>query len=395
MPKARGQHPEKQLSAVKINSIRGKGRYADGNGLYLEVSDTGAKRWLVRTIVQGRRRDIGLGSARLVTLAEARDQAYQIRKQARSGGDPVAERRRERRLEITFEAAAERVHEEHQKSWKNEKHAAQWLSTLRTYAFPIIGKLPVHQIQSADLLKVLSPIWLNKPETARRVRQRLGTVLDWAKTAGLREGENPINGIAKGLPKQSSKKGHHAALPYKDVPAFIVKLKASSNGTVAKAAFEFLILTGARTSEVLEATWSEINFDERLWIVPEARMKAGREHRVPLSNRCVELLREVREFTAGEGFIFLGTTRGKPLSNMAFLMALRRMNFDVTAHGFRSTFRDWASECTSFPNDVAEMALAHTVKNKVEAAYRRGDLLQKRRELMAAWSNYVTGAAND
>lgn len=392
MPKARGQHPINRLSAVKVNQLRAPGRHADGNGLYLEVSSSGAKRWLVRTVVQGKRRDIGLGSARLVSLAEAREHAHSIRKAARSGGDPVAERRREQGRQLTFEAAAEQVHLAHAGTWKNDKHAAQWISTLRAYAFPHIGNIPVNQIHSAEILRVLAPIWLTKPETARRVRQRLGTVMDWAKSGGLRDGDNPVLGIARGLPKQPSKRGHHAALPYTEVAGFLERLRGSSNGLIVKAAFEFLVLTATRTSELLGAQWSEIDMEKKLWTIPGDRMKAGKEHRVPLSDRCIELLEAMVSFKDHEGLVFPGSSRGKPLSTMVFLMVLRRMELAITAHGFRSTFRDWASETTSFPHEVAEMALAHTVENKVEAAYRRGDLLEKRREIMNAWSLYCTAA---
>lgn len=388
MPKATGRHPDKKLTAVRVNALRKAGRYADGNGLYLVVSATGAKSWLLRIVVQGRRQDIGLGSTRLVTLAEAREEALRLRRIARAGGDPLLERQRQSRLTLTFEEATERVHSDHQGSWKNPKHAAQWISSLRAYAFPYLGRRPVDQIQAADLLNVLSPIWLTKPETARRVRQRIGTVLDWARAAGLREGENPAVGIARGLPKQPAKNNHHLALPYAQVPRFLAQLQASNNGEIVKLAIAFLILTAARTGEVIGARWDEIDEAEGIWTVPAIRMKAGREHRVPLSPPCMEILRQAKRLGSGEPFIFPGASADKPLSNMAFLMAVRRMNLSVTVHGFRSAFRDWASEQTSFPHEICEMALAHTIRNKVEAAYRRGDLLEKRRKLMETWAAY-------
>ncbi len=390
--KAIGKHPERALSAVKVRQVTKPGRYADGNGLYLVVDPSGAKRWLLRIVVQGRRRDIGLGGAGLVSLAEAREGAFAFRKLARDGGDPLAERTRTQNIVPTFAEAAERVHAENAPTWKSEKHAAQWINTLRTYALPSLGAKPLDQIGTPDVLRVLSPIWLTKPETARRVRQRIHTVLDWAHASGYRTGENPVLGVTRGLPRQTAVKEHHAALPYDEVPTFIAALKSSSEGMVVKLAFEFLILTAARTSEVLEARWAEIDAGDDLWVVPATRMKAKREHRVPLSMAMKAVLNKARAFSADGPFIFPGRRMGKPLSNMALLMALRRLNTATTAHGFRSSFRDWAAETTTVPREVAEMALAHTVENRVEAAYRRGDLLQRRRELMQLWSDFTVGA---
>jgi len=384
-----GKHPEKALTAVRVRSLNMPGRYADGNGLYLVVEPSGAKRWLLRIVVQGRRRDIGLGGLSLVGLAEAREKALAYRKQAREGGDPLAERRKVKVVIPTFAEAAEAVHAEHKASWKNEKHAAQWISTLTAYAMPLIGEKKIDQIDTPDVLKVLSSIWLIKPETARRVRQRLGTVFDWAKAAGHRTGENPVDGVAKGLPKQPEKKNHHEALPYADVPAFVKELRALESDEIVRLAFEFLILTACRTGEVVGAEWCEIDEAQKLWIIPANRMKAGREHRVPLVSRTLEIVTQAKRMSAASNYIFPGRTYEKPISNMAFLMLLRRLKRTITAHGFRSSFRDWASEATSFTREVAEMALAHTIENKVEAAYRRGDLLEKRREMMAAWASFV------
>ena len=388
--KRKGQHPHRALSAVRVNSIKAPGRYADGNGLYLLVDPSGAKRWILRTIVRGRgRTDIGLGGLSLNTLAEARDKAATLRKVAREGNDPIIERRRAIAAP-TFEVAARKVHTEHSASWKNAKHADQWINTLEQYAFPVLGTRPVNLIDTPDVLKALSPIWLTKPETARRLRQRINVVLDWAKAAGFRTGDNPVAGVAKALPKQGNGVTHHAALPYTEVSAFVEKLRACDAGEPAKLAFEFLILTATRTSEVLLATWAEIDGDT--WIIPAGRMKAKREHRVPLPPRCVEIL--TRAKTLGGDFIFPGR-KGKALTNMVFLMTLRRMGIDITAHGFRSSFRDWASERTNFPREVCEMALAHTITDKTEAAYRRGDLFEKRRDLMTLWSTYATAKKGD
>lgn len=385
MTKPVGRHPEKALTAVQVRAFKQPGRYADGNGLYLVVDASGAKRWLLRTVVQGRRRDIGLGGLSLVSLAEAREAALTFRKVARAGGDPIADRSKARAVVPTFAEAAESVHAEHQRSWKNAKHQAQWISTIKTYATPIIGEMRIDQIETPDILKVLSPIWLTKPETARRLRQRLGVVMDWAKTAGHRSGENPVSGVAKGLPKQQDRAVHHRALPYSEVPGFMTALR-SGGTTASRLALEFLILTATRTGETLGARWEEVSFEQAVWTIPADRMKAGRPHRVPLTERAVGILKIARAQNKDGKWVFATEGADKPLSNMALLALLKRMKLDVTTHGFRSSFRDWASETTNFPREVAEMALAHTIESKVEAAYRRGDLIEKRRELMTAWS---------
>jgi integrase len=393
--KAKGRHPEKALSAVRVRAIKASGRYTDGNGLYLVVDRSGAKRWILRTVVRGKRCDIGLGGLRLVSLSQAREMAATYRKLARHGGDPLAERRKERRTVPTFEQAARLVHAEHSAAWKNPKHAAQWINTLVDYVFSAFGDRRVDHIDSPDVLKVLSTIWLTKPETARRVRQRIGTVLDWAKAAGFRAGENPVGGVGKGLPKQPDRDDHHAALPYAKVPEFIQTLRELDASEAAKLAFEFLILTATRTGEVLGAKWREVDFEQKTWTIPGERMKAARRHVVPLPERCLHILARAKELSGGGEYVFPGRSTDKPLSNMVFLMTLRRMGLSITTHGFRSSFRDWASERTSFPREVCEQALAHTVKDKTEAAYRRGDLLEKRRELMASWAAFATGAPAD
>ncbi|ESZ78385.1 site-specific integrase [Mesorhizobium sp. L103C105A0] len=389
--KRQGQHPEKQLSALQIKQKLPSGRYTDGNGLYLVVDPSGAKRWILRVVVQGRRRDIGLGGVSLVSLADARETATSFRKIAREGGDPLTARRESRKIIPTFTTAAEIVHAEHEVSWKNPKHAQQWINTLKQYAYPVIGDYRVDSIDTPAVLRVLSPIWLKKPETARRVLQRIKTILNWAKAAGYRTGDNPVEGITKGLPKQGDNKKHFATMPYAKVAAFIKALDETNSSPMAKWAFEFLILAAARTSEVLQARWDEIDLEAKLWTVPAERMKAKREHRVPLSDRCLEILKAAYAVSADEGFVFISAAGDRPLSNMVFLAILKRMEIETTAHGFRSSFRDWAAEETSFPREVAEMALAHTITNKVEAAYRRGDLLEKRREMMQAWSGFVAG----
>lgn len=397
--KSAGRHKEKALSALQVRQLREPGRYTDGNGLYLVVDPSGAKRWLLRLVVQGRRRDIGLGGASLVSLAEARERAIAYRKIAREGGDPLAIKNEARKVVPTFKEAAERVHAEHEVSWKNRKHAQQWINTLKQYVYPHIGAYRVDSVNTPDVLRALSPIWLTKPETARRVRQRIGTVMDWAKASGFRTGDNPVEGVARGLPKQGDSDKHHEALPFAQVPAFLKSLRATSSSDSAKLAFEFLILTASRTSEVLNAKWDEIDLEEQLWTVPAERMKAKRIHRVPLSKRVLEILATARSLFDGESpYLFPRKTAELPLSNMVFLAILKRMKIAATAHGFRSAFRDWASETTSYPREIAEMALAHTIENKVEAAYRRGDLLEKRRAMMEDWSAFVAevgGGADD
>ena len=392
--KSKGPHPHKALSATAVRALKEPGRYGDGNGLYLIVDESGSKRWMLRTVVHGRRRDIGLGGLSVVTLAEAREEATRLRKIARNGGDPLAERKKARAHVPTFKQAANQVHEEHSKTWKNEKHAAQWISTLRQYAFPLFGERPVDQIGTAEVLNALSKIWLEKPETARRVRQRIGTVLDWAKAAEYRSGDNPIDGIAKGLPKQPKKQGHHAALPYSKVSTFITDLRQSEANESTRLAFEFLILTATRTSEVILAEWPEIDFEKKAWTIPANRMKAGRKYRIPLSCRCIEILKRAQELSDGGLFVFPSQSAKKPLSTMVFLMMIRRMGMDITAHGFRSTFRDWAAERTNFSRQVCEMALAHSVSDKTEAAYLRGDLFDKRRELMDTWAAYASAGGD-
>ena len=390
--KPRGKHPEKRLTAVTVRSVRRPGRYADGNGLYLFVDHSGAKRWILRTVIAGKRRDLGLGSSQLVTLAEAREEATRLRRMARAGEDPLATRRRERRAVPTFQEVAKIVHASHSKTFRNEKHKDQWLSSLESYVFPTFGDRPVDQVDSAEILKALNPVWTSKPETARRVKQRIKLILDWAKGAGHRTGDNPVDSLARVLPRTSLKQAHHPALPYSEVPEFIAALRASDCTESTKLAFEFLILTAARTGEVLGARWSEIDFDKKTWTVPASRIKAGREHRVPLSARCLEILERAEALSNGH-FVFPGRSENSGLSSMTLLMALQRLGrHDVTAHGFRSSFRDWAAEKTNFAHAVLESALAHVVRNKTEAAYFRSDLIDQRRTLMEAWTIFATAA---
>jgi len=387
--KRAGKHLEKALTAVKVKGEKLPGRYADGNGLYLIVDPSGAKRWICRLMVQGKRRDIGLGGLQTVSLAEARESALEARKLARSGQDPIAKRKEAKRAIPTFAEIIDRVHAEVKKGFKNEKHSDQWINTLKTYAVPFIGQHRVDKIETSDVLRVLAPIWMEKEETARRVRQRIKTVLDWAKANGFRAGENPVAGVASGLARQAERVSHHAALPASQIGGFFRRLENCGSGSLAISAFKFLILTACRTSEVLKAEWSEIDFEKAVWTIPASRMKAPREHRVPLPSQALSLLEAAKELSCNSRFVFPGRNVGKPMSNMVFLMLVKRLQLNITPHGFRSTFRDWASEQTSFSREVCEMALAHMIENKVESAYRRGDLLEKRRTLMITWADFI------
>ena len=387
----RKAHPVNKLTAAAVRKI-GAGMHADGGGLYLVVDDTGARRWALRTTVHGRRREIGLGPVSLLSLSEAREQARALRKVARAGGDPIAERDKDKRASLNFENAARKVHATQiVPNAKNGKHVKQWLTTLETYAFPTMGSLPVHAIEQADILRVLSPIWTEKPETARRVRQRLRTVLDWARTAGHREGVNPVEGVEKGLARQKDRTTHHAALLWRDLPDLMQRIEASDG--MGSLALQFTILTAARSGEVRLATWAEIDVAASVWTIAADRMKAGREHRVPLSDAALAVLEKVHPLAVGSGSLLFPSKRAaKPLSDMTLAAVLKRLNAPATVHGMRSTFRDWAEEKTHYPHEVKEAALAHAVKNKVEAAYRRTDLFEKRVDMMDAWASFATGA---
>ena len=387
------RHPQKALTARTVQTAQAGDRarrIADGGGLYLFVAPGGAKSWVLRTVVKGKRCDIGLGSVTLVPLAEAREEALRLRKIARGGGDPLAERRQERRSVPSFEEAAKQVHASHAASFRNEKHRKQWLSSL-SGAVGTFGTKRVDAITSADILSVVSPQWIVHPETSRRVLQRLRVVFDWCKATGDCSGDNPTQGITKVLPKHRAAKVHHAALPYPEVPAFIDALRESDASAPVRLAFELTILCATRTSETLRAAWSEVDLPTKTWTIPGNRMKAGVDHRIPLSSRCVEILMRAQDLSGGSQYVFHGRTPDKPLSNMAFLMTLRRMQrSDVTTHGFRSSFRDWAAERTNVPRAVCEAALAHAVRDKVEAAYFRTDLFEHRRTLMQTWAAFAT-----
>lgn len=389
------------LSALKIKQDLKPGMYADGLGLYLQVRAGNAKSWILRYRIDGKLRDMGLGPLHSVSLAEAREKAALCRTARLSGLDPLEERRTTKAAKlieaaraIAFEKCAESYIAAHKDGWKNGKHASQWTATLQTYVYPIFKGKAVAEIDDELVLKVLKPIWREKTETASRVRGRIERILDWARVMKNRTGDNPDRWrghLDHLLPKRSKVAAtiHHAALPIDDTPAFIQMLRREA--TVTARAFEFCILTASRTNETLGMRWDEVDESAQLWTVPAARMKASRDHRVPLAPESQLILAEMKEIRTSE-FVFPGGRAHRPLSSMAFLMMLRRLKrTDITAHGFRSTFRDWAAERTAFPNEVVEMALAHAIGNKVEAAYRRGDLFNKRRQLAEAWASFCSG----
>lgn len=386
-----------RLTAIQVKNLNVDGLHPDGNGLYLKVAG-GSKSWVLRYMLNRRARYLGLGSASSVRLGKARELASKARELVRQGIDPIEHRKNERAQAklaeatgLTFRQCAEALIESHESAWKNAKHRQQWRNTLATYAYPEIGNLPVSSVDTEQVLKILQPIWTAKPETASRVRGRIEAVLDWAKARGARQGENCARWrghLDHLLPKRSkvARVKHHPAMPFAEIPAFMVELRERTE--IAARGLEFLILTACRTGEVLGARWDEVDLGSRAWLVPGARTKTGKEHRVPLAPAAIVLLNAMAEIKLNE-FVFPGMKQGRPLSDMALLMLLRRMGrSEITGHGFRSSFRDWAAERTNSPNHVVEMALAHAVSDKVEAAYRRGDLFAKRRKLMEAWASY-------
>ena len=382
-----------KLTVKLIQAIKEAGRYGDGDGLYLEFGSTGSKSWILRTTVQGRRRDIGLGGISWVSLAEARDKARKARKIAKDGGDPLAEKRAKEGMK-TFEEAAREVYENLKPGWREGGvHVKHWISSLERFVFPVIGQRPIDTIQSGDVLTVLTPIWHKTPETARRVKQRIRTVMQWAKGANLYDEENPVEAAEGSLPKHvSGQVKHYAAMPYDALPGFMADL-AGRKG-VAALALRFLILTAARSGEVRGARWSEFDLENGVWAVPGERMKAKMDHRVPLTAEALAALDAARGLDPD--LVFPGQRRGKPMSDMTLTAILRRMERgDFTAHGFRSTFRDWAAERTSAPREIAELCLAHFVGNAVERAYRRSDLFDKRRDLMDRWARWCCPASAD
>jgi integrase len=394
-----------RLNALTVKAETRKGMYADGGGLYLQVSSFDTKSWIFRFTQNKRTRDMGLGGVPDVPLSEAREEAQNCRRLVRKGFDPIEVRRSERQAlqavavkTMTFRQCADKYIAAHSKGWKNVKHSRQWISTLETYVYPVIGHLSVADVDIGLVLKILEPIWSEKPETASRVRGRIESVLDWATARKYREGENPARwkgNLDKILPARSKVQQvkHHAALPYDEMNDFMAALREQEG--IAAMGLELLILTAARTGEIIKARWSEFDLDAATWIIPADRMKAGKEHRVPLSEPALDVLARLRE-VAQNDYVLPGQRPKSGLSNMAFLQLLKRMGRnDLTVHGFRSTFKDWATERTNYHNEVSEMALAHSVGNKVEAAYRRGDLYEKRIKIMEDWARFSENTEAD
>lgn len=388
----------KVLTAAKVRSDLAPGKYYDGGGtgLFLLVRPNGSRFWLQRLTIRGKRTEIGLGSPPLVPLSEARETALENKRMARAGGDPL-QAKREAGAVLTFEEAARKVHELHRPTWRSEKHATQFISTLETYAFPKIGKIKVSEVTAANVLAVLSPIWTTKRETARRVKQRIGTVLKWAVAQGWRQ-DNPADAISEALPKTRQTKTHRKAMPYADVAGCIKAIRESEAGLATKLAFELLVLTASRSNEVRLARWGQIDWQAEggpIWTRPASVMKAKVDHSVPLSQRAVRVLEAGKSLSNPEdpdALIFPGTVKGKPLSDATLLKLVRERGFDVDIHGFRTSFKTWAQEKTTFAREVSEAALAHTIKDKAEAAYARSELLEKRRAMVEAWARYLSPA---
>ena len=380
-----------KLTVRRIETAKGPAKLTDEHGLYLRVSPRGAKSWIQRLNIQGLRTDNAIGHYPSMGLAEARTVAFERWKIAKAGGDP---RKADGRAVVgpSFAEAAKAVIAMHEPTWRSPKSGPQWRASLETYAYPTMGKLPVSDITAGHVMAVLEPIWNEKRETARRVKQRISAICRWAVAQGHRTDDPAGIVIDAALPRNGVERRHMPALPYDEVADCLAKVKASKRASAsAKLALEFLILTATRSSEVRKATWDEIDVGGAVWTLPAERMKANREHRVPLSGRALELLNDAAELSEGSELVFPGSRPGRPLSENTHAKLLRELGFDAVTHGFRSSFRDWASEQTHTPHAVMEAALAHTIRNKAEAAYARSDLFEKRRLLMEAWSGYLVG----
>lgn len=375
------------LTALKVKNAQ-PGRHVDGRGLCLVVKPSGARSWVLRMQKDGRRRDYGLGSTFDVSLAEARDAAMALRRQVRLGVDPVAEKRRSRKVVPSFETAARDCYEAMKEGWKNQRHAS-WIASLENHVFPLIGARPINEVDSPTVVEVLSPIWLDIPDTARRILQRIGAVLDFAHIKGWLPEEVSLRSVRKGLPRQAEKAGHLEAMPYADVPSLMHRL-ATSASTTGRDALRFTIYNAVRSNETRFAVWSEFDLEKAVWTIPGERMKAGDTHVVPLSPAVVALLRNRWNQRSSDTGLVFSNDGEKPISDMTMTKLLRDDGIKgVTVHGFRSAFTDWTAERTGFPKEVADKALAHKLSNKVEAAYRRTDFFDKRRSLMARWAEYL------
>ena len=395
MPKVK----EQALTAAKVKTIKEPGAYADGNGLTLKVDASGNRRWYQRIRVNGMRRNVGLGTYPVIGLKEARKAALANLLEVQQGRNPIDQKRRaredaQRPVVPTFQQAAAKVIDMRRPAWSSNRHAKQWVESLTLHAYPVIGRKLVDEITTADVMALLTPIWTAKPETARRVRQRIETILDYSIAEGWRLDNPAGKAVARGLPKVRQLQQHHPALPYTEVPAAIQQVRESTADTVTKLAFEFMVLTAARAGEVRGAEWSEIDLETATWTVPAARMKARREHRVPLSNGALAILKEAKGLSDGKGLIFPNKQSGKPISNMGLTRMLERLEISAVSHGFRSSFKDWTMEETSTSWAVAESALAHNLGNSTEVAYARSDLFVKRRFLMEQWDSFLSSGGD-
>jgi integrase len=392
-----------KLTALVVKRIRKRGMHGDGHGLYLQVARGGTKSWVLRYKVNGQPRHLGLGPLHAITLAQARERAADARRLLVDGHDPIETKRASRAAALldaarmmTFDQCAAAYVAAHRAGWRSAKHAAQWPATIKSYASSLFGALPVQAVDTTLIMKAIEPIWTEKPETANRLRGRIESVLDWAKARGYRTGENPARWkghLAQLLPARAKVRRikHHSALPYTEIGGFIADLRQQEG--IAARALELLILTATRTSETLNATWSEIDLNNATWAISPERMKTGKQHRVPLSDAALALLKDMQAISSGD-YVFSGRSGSKPLSNMSLLMMLRRMGrSDLTAHGFRSTFRVWCAEQTNFPSEIAEAALAHAVSDKVVEAYARTTFFERRRKLMDAWARFCNAPA--
>ncbi len=384
--KPRGRHPHNALAPAFVRTAP-PGHHIDGNGLYLYVQPTGARSWIQRLVIRGKRCELGLGSTALVTLAEAREKAVANRKLAREGGDPLADKRRLQSMP-TFADAAAAVIKQKRPGWSNPVQETDWRNSLRRYAFPRIGTRPVSEVESADVLAILGPIWHTQPVRAKSVKQRIHAVLEWAIAMNLRS-DNPADRVRPVLGPQRNIVQHRQALPHREVAAALATVRASRQKPAVKLAFEFLVLTAARSGEVRLATWDEIDTTDHVWAIPATRMKMKRDHRVPLCGRAVEVLDAAR--TLGDGPLVFPAPDGRRLGIQQFRRLVERCGIACVPHGFRSSFRDWAAEETDHPREVIEAALAHVVQNQVEAAYARSDLFERRRRLMNDWEAYLNG----
>jgi integrase len=394
--KAKGvAHPIGRYNDIQIRNLR-TGTYADGQGLYIRVAATGGKCWFLRVMRGGERHDIGLGGYPLVSLSKAREKAHSLRTIAKEGGDFMKESRKGREV-VTFEAIARAYHAKNAPTWKNAKATASWITSMEAYAFPMFKAKPIGEISQSDCLRVLGPIWTTKKEVARKLSQRLGLIFDYAKAHGHRTGDSPMTGFRHGLEKQNAVAEHHAALPFVQIAEFIAALRGRANAKqVTRLSVEWLILTATRVGETRFAAWSEINLATKTWTIPAARMKADKDHTIPLSDRCMAILEEAKGLADATGLIFPGG-KGKAMSEVAHLNCIQSLGFvdengaRLTAHGMRSTFRDWAGDNTAADRETIEHCLAHQLKDRVEAAYRRSTAVAKRTTIMQAWADYATG----